>query len=287
MFQINGKEVTGKKHIANGFNEFFAQVGSRLAADMPVGMKSFSEYMHFNATSSMFLDPTCADEVSNIVMGFKDKKSCGYDGLPMFIIKRINNFISTPLAHICNLTFLNGVFPDKMKIAKIIPLFKSGDSSLCTNYRPVSLLPQFSKILEKLFNVRLVSFLNRNNIIYNGQYGFRKDHSTAMALLDLVEEITNAIDSKKTTVGIFIDLKKPFDTVNHDILLQKLRIYGIRGQAISWLQSYLTNRKQYVHFNGSDSDMLKVLCGVPQGSILGPILFLIYINDICNVSHLL
>ena len=174
-----------------------------------------------------------------------------------------------------------------MKIAKVIPLFKSGDNDTFTNYRPVSLLSQFSKILEKLFNNRLDNFLEKNELLVDGQYGFRNARSTSMAITQLIEELTNANDEKKYTVGVFIDLKKAFDTIDHTLLLRKLEHYGIRGVAHSWLKSYLNLRKQFVHINDFNSDLLDVKCGVPQGSILVPKLFILYINDICNVTDIL
>ena len=151
-----------------------------------------------------------------------------------------------------------------MKIARIIPLFKSGDKQNVSNYRPISLLPQFSKILEKIFNNRLMNFLNSNNLLYLRQYGFRKNMSTSMAIMELVENITTAMDNGKFTIGVFIDLKKAFDTVDHSILVTKLDHYGIRGVAKQWLSSYFENRKQYVCFIGTDSGFLPITCGVPK-----------------------
>ena len=139
-----------------------------------------------------------------------------------------------------------------MKIARVIPIFKTGDVQEFSNYRPISILPQFSKILEKIFHSRLTSFLNNKQILYEGQYGFRKKHSTSMAICELVEEITTAMDNSMSTVAVFIDLKKAFDTVDHNILLNKLEHYGIRGLALSWIQSYLTNRTQYVSINDTN-----------------------------------
>ena len=178
---------------------------------------------------------------------------------------------------------MNGIFPDRMKIARVIPLFKNGDVKELSNYRPVSILPQFSKFLEKVFHNRLMSFINDKQILNNSQFGFRKNMSTALAIIELVEEITTAIDEGKTTVGVFIDLKKAFDTVDHNILVKKLEHYGIRGLAKDWVCSYLESRRQYVCINDSNSDCLDVKCGVPQGSILGPALFILYVNDMCNV----
>lgn len=168
----------------------------------------------------------------------------------------------------------------------MIPLYKSGEKNLFTNYRPVSLLSQFSKILEKIFVARLDSFIDKHMLLMESQYGFRTNRSTTMALMEL-EKLTSAIDEKKYAVGLFIDLKKAFDTIDHDILLQKLERYGIRGVGLTWLKSYIENRQQFVQMGVTKSTLADIKCGVPQGSILGPKLFILYINDICSVSNIL
>ena len=202
-------------------------------------------------------------------------------------MKKIVNQVVDPFLHICNLSFNNGIFLDAMKVAKVIPIHKSGEKNVFNNYRPVSILSQFSKILERLFCNRLENYIEKNKILNDSQYGFRNHGSTAMAIIDLIEYVTTALDKKKHVMGIFIDLKKAFDTIDHEILMKKLYHYGLRGISQKWIQSYLRQRKQFVEYDEVKSSCKDIVCGIPQGSILGPKLFILYINDICNVSTLL
>ena len=192
-----------------------------------------------------------------------------------------------PLSHILNKCFEQGIFPDQLKIARVCPIFKSGLVTDISNYRPISILNSFSKIFEKAIYNRLVTYIEKYNVISQCQFGFRKNYSTSMALLNLYDYISKAIDKGQYCMGVFIDLSKAFDTINHNILLEKLNIYGIRGLPNDTIRDYLCNRKQYVLLNNCKSQMLPLTVGVPQGSILGPLLFLLYINDIVDCcSHL-
>ena len=284
-FIESGKVLTTNNDIVNGFNKYFTSIGPELSNNIPKCKDyNFKKYMKTPMLNSIFLDDVSENEIINMVNLSKSKTSFGYDGISMQIVKYIIKVIAKPLAYITNISFKNGIFPDNMKTAKVIPVFKSGDKNVFTNYRPISLLPQFSKIIERMFNNRIVSFIEKMQIFHNSQYGFRSNHSTLMALTEYIENITDAIDNSKCSISVFIDLKKAFDTIDHSILLDKLNYYGIRGLANKWIRSYLSNRYQYVVINNSHSENRKIVCGVPQGSILGPTLFLLYINDIVCAS---
>ena len=239
-FLVNDTEITDVNDIANGFNDFFVNIGPELADRISnTENVNIFEYVKERNTNSMFLPEVNRNELLKVITSFESKISTDSDDFNMYTIKKIANEIIDPFLYICNLSFSKGVFPESMKIAKVVPIHKSGDKNVFTNYRPVSLLSQFSKILEKIFNNRLDSFLEKNCIINDSQYGFRNSRSTAMAIMDLLENITDGLDNKKYVMGIFIDLKKAFDTIDHGILLDKLYHYGIRGPSHDWIKSYL------------------------------------------------
>ena len=227
-------------------------------------------------SSSMFLTDCNEHEVSKVISELQNGKS---SDIPISVIKKTSNIISPILATHFNHQMEIGKFPDELKLGKITPVYKKDDEELLKNYRPISTLPIFGKIFEKIIYERLYSYFTSQSIIYEKQFGFRKNHSTSHALNVSIDYIKTAINNKNHVLGIFIDLSKAFDTIDHEILLLKLSRYGVRGQPLSLITSYLSNRTECVSVLGETSDELPVIFGVPQGSCLGPLLFLIYIND--------
>ena len=277
--------------ISNIFNNYFSSIASKTKFNVSFSHKHFSDFLKNRSSISFFISPSDKTEIENVISSLDSNKSVGPNSIPNKILKLLKNDISSQLSEIFNISFSSGVFPSILKIAKVIPIHKKDSKLDFSNYRPISLLSNIEKILERLMYNRMYKFFSDNDLIYPLQFGFRHKYSTVHALISLTENIRKNLDEDNIGCGIFVDLQKAFDTVEHDILLSKLEHYGIRGLANEWFISYLSNRKQYVSINGYDSNLADVKFGVPQGSVLGPLLFLIYINDLnkalklCKVHH--
>ena len=278
---------TDPQDISNKFNDFFVNIGPKLASNIQNTGKNYYDYLKGVNPSSMYLKPIVEMDIITIIDKINSNKGAGNDNIGNFIIKRVANEIAKFLTMLFNLSITTGIVPEKLKIAKVIPIYKKDDAEKFSNYRPVSLLPCFSKILERLVFNRCVEYIDAHEILNDKQFGFRPNHSTYMAIMQLVDMITSAVERNETTIGIFLDLSKAFDTIDHKILLHKLEHYGFRGVVLEWFKNYLTNRKQYVSYNSCESEQKDITCGVPQGSILGPLLFILYVNNITNTSNVL
>ena len=278
--------LTDKLEILNCFNEHFVSSGSQFESLHPdsnnMQNTSPSPLPNNDCVQSFIIVPLDVIEVYRALKHLDPAKSAGPDKLEPLFLKLAVDFIAEPLTHIFNLTFSNNEIPNIWKSAYVLPLLKGGDPTVLNNYRPISKLCVLAKVLEKCVSDQLKDFLDVNNILSQHQSGFRKRHSTITATLKVVNDIIESLDCKKYCAAVFIDLSKAFDTVDHVTLVDRLLKIGLSRQAVDWFSNYLSVRTQCVQFAGSSSSSLPVSKGVPQGSILGPLLFSIYVNNLCD-----
>ena len=280
-FLINGIFQSDENKIANEFNKYFIEIGPNLSQNIITPHnRSFKDYLKTPINTKFVFNQICENDVIKALDKLKPKTSCNQDKISNKLLKYVKHELAWPLMYLINQTFEHGIFPNQLKTAKVTPIFKKNENYLFSNYRPVSVLSSVSKVFERIMHDQIYKHFDDLKLLFNSQYGFRPKHSTEFAALELIDRIILEMDKNNIPINIFMDLSKAFDTLDHQILLHKLKYYGFSDKSYELMDSYLNDRMQYVEFNTCKSNLLKIQCGVPQGSILGPLLFIIYLNDI-------
>ena len=282
-----GHKITDSKKICDLFNDYFSNIGPNIASNIPNTGQDFMKYLDTNCLNSFSLMPMGPWKVLDVVHSLSDKYTQDINEISVWLLRQIIHTIAEPLAHILDLSIYNGIFPSCFKCSKVVPVYKSGAKDDIKNYRPISIINVFGKVLEKYVADQLLHFFLKENLFSPSQHGFLPRKNTFNCILSVFNIISNNLLSNETTAIISLDLSKAFDLCNHDIILKKLSAYGVRGIPLKWFESFLQNRTQMVTTNGTlSSSINEVRLGVPQGSIIGVLLFLVYVNDLPNCTEL-
>ena len=282
VISIDNDLCTSKPKIADAFNNYFATIcANNKIPDIPT---PYTNYLN-NATKSTF-NFKLIDNATTMQYLSKITKlhCCGHDNISSSTLKCTAHEICDCLTLIINQSITTGIFPEHLKIAKVVPIYKKDDQSQIKNYRPISILPVISKIFENAMHSQLMEYFTSHKLLSNQQYGFRPNKSTELATLELMDRNINNMNENFCPVNIYLDLSKAFDSLIYDILLSKLKYYGLQSNALQLIKSYISGRCQYVQLGDVKSSTHAVVCGIPQGSVLGPLLFNIYINDITKAT---
>ena len=282
----NNNIIVSNDEVPNAFIEYFTGIAEKLTSQLPTSLNTVSHYLKDRINNTFFMNPIIDKEVSNAISNLKNNGK-GANIIATLTLKDNKSTLANILSHIFNNCISDGYFPFELKDGCITPIYKGGKKTELNNYRPICSLSPFSKIFERILYNRMINFIEKNNILSITQYGFRNGLSTENAIINFIDKIHTGLEKRQHTAAIFMDLSKAFDVLDHQILATKLEHYGFRGKFLELLLNFVSNRNYFVSINGSKSITKTVNIGVPQGSTLGSLLFLLYINDMCNSSSLL